>query len=80
METYKGFKIIPRVHFDGVYREGMKWRASAIIQRAGREGPARDYWAKGSFAYSEKEAMRLGMEYGKKVVDGAIPDASVTDL
>ncbi len=79
MKTYKGFRIIPRAHLDASRREEVKWRASAMIKREGRQGPTRDYWAKGSFV-SEKAAICLGMEYGRKVIDGTVPGASVSDL
>jgi hypothetical protein len=73
-EIYKGYSIIP-----GRISSGGTFQVSVLIQREGSDKPPRNYLAKRQVP-TEKEAIRLGLEYGRNVIDGAIPGASVADL
>ncbi len=70
---YKSSHIVPGricIGGDGVPE---KWPIFAVIQRVGSHKPPKTFYAKGKFASSEEEAVRLAMEYAKYIIDAAIP-------
>ncbi len=78
--VYKGFAIVPGRMYTNEEDGSARWSISVAIYREGNVETQRVFTSKGEHAANEKEAIARSIDFGKKVVDGAIPGASLTEL
>lgn len=80
-ETYKGFRIVPcRTCLSGTDGTPERWVISVEIQRETSTTAPKVFTAKGKYASTEQDAIRLSLEYGKNIIDGAVASQSVSEL
>lgn len=79
-KIHKGFCIIPGRTYSDDDDGSQQWNIAATIYREGNPGGTRVFVAKGEYALTEREAIRRSLEFGEKVIDGAVPGASISGL
>ena len=79
-KVYKGFCIIPGRTYSDDDGGSQQWNIAATIYREGNPDGSRVFVARDEYALTESEAIRRSLEFGEKVIDGAVPDASVSGL